>query len=162
VKADGKYSGLITGYAGFNAYFENCWGTGQMDGADDDATYFIRGFNSGTITNCYSMYGTQVNPITDEQVENGELCYLLNGDQSEIVWYQTIGEDAHPVFDASHKVVVKNEDGGYGNATGIEMLTTDSRPQATDGIYDLSGRKVSKDKLSKGIYIINGKKVAVK
>ena len=44
------------------------------------------------------------------------------------------------------------------NQTAIEEIT-DNRVQSTD-IYDLQGRKVEKP--SKGIYIIDGKKVLVK
>ena len=43
------------------------------------------------------------------------------------------------------------------NPTGIEEIT-DNRAESTD-IYDLQGRKVKNP--SKGIYIINGKKVFV-
>ena len=158
----GSNSGLLIGYTGKAVAIENCWGTGQIvKGSSGDGVYLIRGMESGTIVNCYSKYGTQVNPLTDEQVASGELCYLLNGDQSEIVWYQNIGEDPHPVFDATHKTVVKNEDGSYDNITAIETVQSEES-KAQSGIYDLSGRKISGTKLSKGIYIINGKKVAIK
>ena len=50
-----------------------------------------------------------INSFTGEDVEQmgptGELCHTLNGDQSAIVWYQTLGEDPYPVFDSTHKVV---------------------------------------------------------
>ena len=36
-----------------------------------------------------------------------------------IVWYQTIGEDAHPVFDESHQIVIF-EDGKYDNPDGMD------------------------------------------
>ena len=161
VTADGGYSGALTGWAGEGAVFENCWVVGEVQGVDGPDSYLIRGMGSGTVTNCYSKYGTQVNPLTDEQVSNGELCYLLNGDQSEIVWYQTLGEDLHPVFDATHKTVVKNEDGSYDNITDIKEIHS---PESTAPreIYDLSGRKVGGIKLNKGVYIMNGKKVMVR
>ena len=44
---------------------------------------------------------------------------------------------------------------------GIEEVITSNDPQKAQGaIYDLSGRRVSK--MQKGLYIVNGKKVAVK
>ena len=51
----------------------------------------------------------------------------------------------------------------FSTSNGIETIATDKPEQATD-VYDLNGRKVrtdsgSLDGLSKGIYIINGKKV---
>ena len=53
-------------------------------------------------------------------------------------------------------------------ATGIDTIGQIDNPQSdTNTVYDLSGRRVSNGKLSngqmpKGIYIINGKKVAIK
>ena len=47
-----------------------------------------------------------------------------------------------------------------GGTTGLDM-TTVNRPQTTDGsYYDLSGRRVEKP--TKGLYIVNGKKVIIK
>ena len=46
-------------------------------------------------------------------------------------------------------------------ATGIEAVRT--TPSTKDNvIYDLQGRKVSKEQLKKGLYIVNGKKVVIK
>ena len=46
-------------------------------------------------------------------------------------------------------------------ATGIEAIRT--TPSTKDNvIYDLQGRKVSKEQLKKGLYIVNGKKVVTK
>ena len=161
VIAEGGYSGALTGWAGYNAVFENCWVIGQITGTDNEGAYFVRGMESGTITNCYSKIGTQAITITDEQVANGELCYKLNGDQSTIVWYQNIGEDLYPVLDSTHKTVVMNAGGNYENASGEGIQSPDFQIGIHDEIYDLSGRKVSKDKLSKGVYIINRKKFLI-
>ena len=126
VTADGNYSGALTGYAGPNGKFENCWVTGEVTGTDNEGSYFIRGMDSGTITNCYSKVGTQAITITDEQLASGELCYLLNGDQSEITWYQTIGEDEHPVLDATHsKVYTTAERRCDGKIIGEGIFTND-------------------------------------
>lgn len=52
-----------------------------------------------------------------------------------------------------------------GEAAGIDAVTTTST-SANGAIYDLSGRRVAANlaaaKLAKGIYVVNGKKVAVK
>ncbi|MDD7420384.1 MAG: hypothetical protein PUK42_01845, partial [Prevotellaceae bacterium] len=49
--------------------------------------------------------------------------------------------------------------------TGISAVTTTST-SANGAVYDLSGRRVAASlaaaKLAKGIYVVNGKKVAVK
>ena len=39
---------------------------------------------------------------TDEQLASGEICYKLNGDQSAINWYQTLGEDEYPMLFGDH------------------------------------------------------------
>ena len=46
------------------------------------------------------------------QFASGEICYKLNGSKSEgdLVWFQTIGEDASPVLDSTHKVVSLSND----------------------------------------------------
>ena len=46
--------------------------------------------------------------VTAEQLASGEMCFYMNTDQSEIGWYQTIGTDALPVFDATHGQVYLN------------------------------------------------------
>ena len=104
-----------------------------------------------TIKNCY--WGKDVTNMAP----TGELCYKLNGNQKNIVWYQTIGEDAYPVFDSTHGKVIKNEDGSYGNTTGIEMVNDQMANGKSDAIYDLSGRKSRSGQ--KGIHVTNGKKV---
>lgn len=51
-----------------------------------------------------------------------------------------------------------------GEETGIEDIKNQElrKSDALGKVYDLGGRKMTSDKLSKGIYIINGKKVLVK
>ena len=55
--------------------------------------------NDGNKVNCYWGEGTI------SKAPTGELCFLLNGNQSDIVWYQTLGEDQYPVLDATRGVV---------------------------------------------------------
>lgn len=47
-----------------------------------------------------------------------------------------------------------------GNATGIEAV--EQANEANRVVYTLDGRRVMNEKLAKGLYIINGKKVLVK
>ena len=62
--------------------FTNCYYKGTK----------IAGMNPGSVS------GTQV---TDAQLASGEVCYGLNGDQSDIAWYQAIGTDVCPTLDAT-------------------------------------------------------------
>ena len=46
----------------------------------------------------YQMDGDQGTAFSFEQMQNGELAYLLNGKQSsDVIWYQEIGKDEHPL-----------------------------------------------------------------
>lgn len=49
-----------------------------------------------------------------------------------------------------------------GSATGIEGIEAGQTAEAVKIVYTLDGRKVEAQKLPKGIYIVNGKKVIVK
>ena len=110
------------------------------------------------MNNCYCTGGTQSTIISNEQVTSGELCYKLNEGNTEMVWYQTLGEDAHPVFDASHGVVHRAEDGSY--YSGIESLLQQDEKVRPTGIYNLQGVRLQK--LQKGVNIVNGKLILVK
>ena len=107
----GNESASICGWIGSNGMMQNCWNIGTVTGYDWGHD-MVRG--GVTPDNCYSTFGDQVIKISEEPVASGELCYNLNrGATEEICWYQTIGTDAHPVFDDTHGVVSKNADGTY-------------------------------------------------
>ena len=111
--------GVAGGIAGCNyaATIRNCFvsdltisagrdggivGDNRADGGATD--------RQGTIENCYTSYGslhhstmagsgaTGETGITADRFASGEVAYKLNGDQSNIVWKQTIGEDSLPGF----------------------------------------------------------------
>lgn len=154
-------------YCGFVAYsgsgsstLNNCYTACTLtEGTGTDYCYtFCRG--TVKLNNCYYLnaIGTsQGKQMSLEQFQNGEVCYKLNGDQSDIHWYQTIGEDALPVLDESHGIVIKDEGGIY---TGIEEVQSSRPVQKDNVIYNLAGQRLNK--LQKGINIVNGKKVLVK
>ncbi len=92
----------------------NCINLGTINGADMAGNKFswycqlIRFEpNTLTMTNCYDFsefddqgaghQGTDGDWLTDEPLEGGELCFLLNGDQTNITWYQRLDTDAYPV-----------------------------------------------------------------
>ena len=152
------WGGAISGWVGNNAVLENCWSTAEVVGYDVPEHYVT--FHGGNLTmnNCYCTGGTQSTIISNEQVTSGELCYKLNEGNTEMVWYQTLGEDAHPVFDASHGVVHRAEDGSY--YTGIESLLQQDEKVRPTGIYNLQGVRLQK--LQKGVNIVNGKLILVK
>ena len=112
-----------------------------------------------------SSSGQRANPqeaieVTDAQLASGEICFKLNGDQSEIVWHQTLATDDYPVLEDGHLQVWFN-DGAYTNIDpdGISDIPATEQPTYV-GIYNLAGQRL--EKLQKGINIVNGKKILVK
>ncbi len=108
----GSESGALVGWLGSNGtVISNCWTSAICSGIESEGKYAFRHENA-IITNCFSMYGTQVQRIDDGELESGSLCYRLNGDQSDIRWYQNLDngedEDYFPTFIPTHgKVVVQ-------------------------------------------------------
>ena len=110
----GAFLGFLSG-DGVPTAFESCAhiGTIAVDEAQGNARVLARwsdGTTPSTFKDCYYVnpYGNDnegVNQVTIEDVASGALCYLLNGNQSEIKWTQTIGEDAIPYPNLQHKQV---------------------------------------------------------
>ena len=89
-----KYGGAIVGRLRNHDLAKmkgNVWLEGTATGAGKD--------NDGRVNL------TQASCVTAAQIASGEACYLLNGDQTEIGWYQTLGTDEQPVLDATHAQV---------------------------------------------------------
>ena len=90
----------------------------------------------------------------------------MNGDNQgqDVVWFQTLGEDATPVLDKTHKVVLYDTINGYHNMTKDEEDAIESIPSANlnakGTIYNIAGQRVNK--VQKGLYIVDGKKIFVK
>ena len=117
------YCGGIAGYGGnsvSNVKINNCLSLGTIN-APVNGQFFGNIRNTGSsITNCYyqgdNINGTgsstlttvEATPVTDIQLLSGEVCYLLNGDQTAIAWYQTIGTNDEPTVDATNARVYVN------------------------------------------------------
>ncbi|MCR4921828.1 MAG: hypothetical protein K5945_09030, partial [Bacteroidaceae bacterium] len=160
--------GGMVGWCMNPTYLTNCLQAGDIRCGLNMGAVIARNPQNAVCSNVFYLrpqgeVSGNVVQVTEEQLASGEACYLLNGDQSEINWYQNLSEDACPLPFSTHSVVIKNEDGTYGNASGIEEVQDAGyRMQGDDTIYDLSGRRVAKGGLSRGIYIIQGRKVLVK
>ena len=110
----GSVSGIERYVGGVNGWNEgtitNCYNIGSVSGSGYVGG--VNGWNKGTITNCYydsTVYtgtaigddmGTteKVEGKTTEQYKTGEVAYLLQLDQSDEVWGQTIGTDTYPTL----------------------------------------------------------------
>ncbi len=84
--------------------------------------------------------------ITEEQLANGEVCYLLNkGNTENPTWFQTLGEDLFPVPNPSHQVVGKAADGTYTNDPSLfvpetpEPVETTPKTDLLDVVFNEDG-----------------------
>lgn len=153
----GSQSGQITGYAA-GGQAVNCYGSGTIEGyyRPDMSDAMLRG--NPQSTNCYSTTpDARAIMVTPDQVANGELCFLLNqnGSPDNPVWYQTLGEDAHPVLDATHWKVLLADDGTYYNEEDPDRIKSlDVVRSTTDDVYNLAGQRIVSGKMRRGIQII--------
>lgn len=129
-------------------------------------TWKTMGANT-TAQNCFYTTSTDMTEtimsefkmVDDANVSSGALCYNLNGDQSNIAWYQTLTEDAAPVLDDTHKQVFASgrkhcdgsdyEDVTYNNESGS---TTQDEHNFVDGVCDYCGDVIVED----GFVVISG------
>ena len=104
----------FAGWTQSGTTFTNCYNIGDIYNMQDNQNLYR---NPGAVTaiNCYDANGadfyTQGTKLARTSVGSGELCYKLNGDQSNVAWYQTLGEggDAIPVpFSTDHSQVYAN------------------------------------------------------
>lgn len=104
-----------------------------------------------TFTNCYTTYevlsylGTMANSYCasdiEGKVETGALCYLLNGNQATITYYQKIGEDAYPTLNSERgQVYCIGSLNCDGTPNGdITYTNTESEPVIAPHDYDEDG-----------------------
>lgn len=120
-------SGLLSGWMGNNNPVAiNCWGMGECYGTENEGKYLFRHSNL-TMTNCYSVFGTQGKNFTMEEMENGALTYTMNSTLESPVWYQNLDnnqpKDDYPTFDPTHGIVYvqakMNCDGTYESEDAI-------------------------------------------
>ena len=110
-------SAAICGWFGTSGTMQSCYNIGTITGYNYRNDFYRGGASA---VSCYSTSTTQVNRITDDDVASGKLCYQLNGGRTmDPIWFQTLGQDAYPVFDVTHQVVLKTDDGVYYNISHL-------------------------------------------
>ena len=82
----GAIMGNLRGHTPENMQ-SNCWLEGSAP--------FATGGNVMPDVKCF----------TSDKMATGEVCYALNGDQTNIGWFQTLGSDESPVLDPTHQQV---------------------------------------------------------
>lgn len=174
------YAGGICGYVNNNSFtgLFNCLNIGTIKMSSGTPTYsgaligrlrthanarFENNFwLNGSAVDAYGENTAEATAVDAERLASGEICYALNGDQTEINWFQTLTEDPYPVLDPSHLQVWRTEESTYVNENPDGIPTIEKTPLTFDhAVYDLSGRKV-KGTLKKGIYIVRGKEKLIK
>ncbi|MBR3546287.1 MAG: hypothetical protein IKN86_01850 [Bacteroidaceae bacterium] len=157
----------IAGWPCGGEVVRNCLFTGTIPKGDD--WNIVYGANGAVYTcvNCYYLNAYASNnadctQVTEEQLRSGEVCWLLNnGHTDELAgWGQLLGTDETPLPDATRGIVGKQSDGTYCNVTDAIQEIASQPNVLSKGIYNILGQKVQK--VQKGLYIIDGKKVMVK
>ena len=152
-------AGLVGGVIGYNrGTITNCYNTGGVSG--DSYVGGVSGYNSGgTITNCYynsSIYtGNAIGDVdrnatcekvegkTTEQFQTGEVAYLLQLDQSDEVWGQTIGTDTYPTLGGAKvykNAIYKGCVGNSGEPVSYEYSNTEKNTYGDHPDADNDGK----------------------
>ncbi len=125
----GREGGALSGWA-HGASIQNCWSTAAVVGVDNEGTSMFRG--DASAVNCYSTHG-QCTAITQDDAVSGKLTYMLNGGLvADAVWYQTLTDDNHPVFDNTHGMVYKAGD-EYGDIHDDASLAAFKEKMVAEG-----------------------------
>ncbi len=107
----------IVGWAGAKTYIQNCIVTASFDTdhSQGNARPIARHADDNTNGECLNCFFVDANgdklqvsgaqQVTLEQVKSGEIGYNMNGDQTEILWTQNIGEDPVPVPFPTHETI---------------------------------------------------------
>ena len=154
----------IGGVVGYNTTgtVENCYNTGEVSGTD-----YIGGvvgyIVNGTIENCYyldtackgGIWGRDVvgsaEAKTAEQFKDGEVAYLLQGEQTEEIWGQKIGTDELPVLGGDKVYAVTKCNGEVVSCNNTEGEILDHNFEdgfcticgTMDGIAQVKGYSIS-------------------
>jgi len=104
----------LVGSAGGAVKATNCYNAGLMTGMTEGKD-FVVSTAEVTLQNCYDLYGSQAEAVTQDAISSGELCHILNLEGLSANWRQNIdngkGRDRHPVLLRSHGQVFKTNEG---------------------------------------------------
>ena len=169
--AQGKYSDVMIGTSASQ------YG-GEFDGQGHTVTYrytvdtnygglfsYVKGATirnlrvEGEATVTAIHFGALIGRSDGDVLVENAITNVMNDDQNEINWYQTLGEDEIPVLDETHATVFLNDNGTYSNTDGIQAATKE-QPAQSGIIYNLQGQRIQNP--GKGLYIIDRKKVMIK
>lgn len=160
----GTSCAFISGWTGTNQFsMDGCWSTADTFTGVGESTCMARSGASGTaiaITNCAATSGKQVTRLAPEAAASGELCYVVNGKDTEHpAWHQTLGTDALPTLTGTsvvYAVGTKNCDGtvteGFGYSNSNDGFN--QKPHTIDPATGLCSTCGQPDKADDGYYLI--------
>lgn len=130
----GFENGVFSGWFASAGTVTSCWNTGDLSEGDVNNA-LGRGIATGAFSSTYDLNSENLysdanaavltlSEFTNDWMTSGRFCFMLNGDQSEIGWYQTLGSDNAPTFDPSHKRVYVQSD-----------LNCDGSPKTPEGPF---------------------------
>ena len=152
-----SYVGGVNGY-NKNGTIINCYTTSEVNGTGSHVGGVIgMNLSNGTITNCYydstvytgaaigtnSGTTTKIEGKTTEQYKTGEVAYLLQLDQSDEVWGQTIGTDTYPTLGGAKvykTAIYKGCEGKPGEPVSYEYSNTEKNTYGEHPDLDNDGK----------------------
>ena len=155
----GNYGGTIANCYEYNNSIEGYKRIGNLvgDNQNDNKTTPMK----GTVSNCYSnvkVVGDQSGTVENsgvksaDEFKSGEVAVLLQGDQTELAWGQTIGTDEYPVLttdEAMRVYAAKLYNGSadkvselYTNASGISLPERNAILVIEDAVSASTGTNV--------------------
>ena len=157
VRGTSQYIGGLSG-DNDSSSITNCNNTGEVKATGKFVGGLSGGnYNNGTITNCYydsTIYTgaaigddkgttTKVEGKTTEQYKTGEVAYLLQPDQSDEVWGQTIGTDTYPTLGGAKvykTAIYKGCEGKSGEPVSYKYSNTEKNTYGEHPDLDKDGK----------------------
>lgn len=137
----GSDGGALSGWLGGGwSNVRNCYNSGTVTNGGNtskafgrnNGCYFINCYytaSSGTDNSTENHANGQITEAADATLASGELCYLLNGDQNQIAFYQSLGTDTYPTIDFNKPQVYQLSVGEHGYASFVPTVNIASLPE---------------------------------
>ena len=148
ITADKDTGGGVAAWNNSGGTIKNCYNSGTLTGGSMNGVVQIND-KDGTVENCYYLSDSETDDFdgttfkTADQFASGEVCYLLNGDQSAIAFYQDLSTEKYPTLNADSEQVYRLEmtyDESFGEAA------------ATVTTYHNTGAKITLEKSPDNAY----------
>ena len=148
ITADKDTGGGVAAWNNSGGTIKNCYNSGTLTGGSMNGVVQIND-KDGTVENCYYLSDSETDDFdgttfkTADQFASGEVCYLLNGDQSAIAFYQDLSTEKYPTLNADSEQVCRLE------MTYDESFGEDA---ATVTTYHNTGAKITLEKSPDNAY----------